>query len=181
MLRGLFHLALFATAAFAGAQVTEYSLGPGPPRGPQQIVLGPDGNLWFPEKDHSFIGRMSPAGVLIAEYGTPTPAAGPEGIVVGPDGALWFTERDAGRVGRLDPAEAAGCAANPSLCTTEIALSAPTAEPVDITVGLDGKIWFTERTGNAIGRRPASRSRARLSRRRHPWSHVSAPWQLSPF
>ena len=54
----------------------------------QEIVLGPDGNLWFTEQTADRIGRITPAGV-VTEFTVPA-SRGRTGITVGPDGNIWF-------------------------------------------------------------------------------------------
>ncbi len=70
---------------------------------PRDIVLGPDGNLWFTAVEGSYsiehtsssgrgyVGRMTPAGAVTV-FPTRTGMSGPEAIVAGPDGHLWFQE-----------------------------------------------------------------------------------------
>jgi streptogramin lyase len=66
-----------------------------------QIVDGPDGNLWFTESPYTFaplnpqppegvIGRMTPAGVVTI-FPLPTNSA-PGAMTAGPDGNIWFVE-----------------------------------------------------------------------------------------
>ncbi|RKQ92789.1 ASPM-SPD-2-Hydin domain-containing protein [Solirubrobacter pauli] len=100
---------------------------------PAEIVLGPDGNLWFTERAGR-IGRITPAGV-ITEFAVPTAGAQPTDITVGPDGHLWFTDPGAQRVGRITT----------SGVITELAV--PTV-PKDITVAA-GHLWYG---GSAVGR-----------------------------
>src|SRR5215470_4610945 len=47
------------------------------------IVTGPDGNLWFTERDTNRIARITPAG-MIMEFPVTTPTAHPYGITPGP-------------------------------------------------------------------------------------------------
>ena len=56
--------------------ITEYGLPP-PGGGPQGIVAGPDGNLWFVENRSNKIGRRHPAGVF-TEFACARPTAIPE-------------------------------------------------------------------------------------------------------
>jgi streptogramin lyase len=51
-----------------------------------QIVLGPDGNLWF--ADGLTIGRVTPQGRV--SYFATKPAMQVECIIAGPDGNLWY-------------------------------------------------------------------------------------------
>src|SRR5262249_11112158 len=56
------------------------------------VTIGPDGNIWVCEGDVGRVAKISPAGVLLAEYASPTPGANPYTMGVGPDGNLWFTD-----------------------------------------------------------------------------------------
>jgi serine/threonine protein kinase/streptogramin lyase len=120
--------------------VTEFGLPTGD-ASPAQIVLGPDGNLWFTENDGNQIGRITPNG-NITEFGVPTPNSTPDGITQGPDGNLWFTENTANQIGRLTPGGS----------FTEFTIPTADSHPSGITPGSDGNIWFGEVTTNKIGR-----------------------------
>jgi streptogramin lyase len=53
---------------------------------PEQIIEGPDGNLWFSEAQSSEITRMSPSGSILQ---IPIPRQCFYGSAVGPDGNIW--------------------------------------------------------------------------------------------
>jgi len=120
------------------------------------IIIGPDGNLWFTEGDK--IGRITPMG-KISEFPLPSANTFLSAITVGPDGNLWFTEQQ-GQIGRMTltgkvsefslPSHQYPAGQNP---TKEPAGSAQ-GEPLAITAGPDGNIWFTEigHVGSSIGR-----------------------------
>jgi streptogramin lyase len=134
-------------------QFAEYAI-PTPASEPAGIALGPDGNMWFTESKAGKIGRITPAG-SIAEFAL---AAGrhPDGITAGPDGNVWFTDEaveeilegekkkvvKAGLIGRITPAGA----------VSEWPIPTATGEPVGITTGPDGNVWFTEQAAGNIGR-----------------------------
>ena len=59
--------------------------------GPQNIVLGPDGNLWYTEATDA-VGRMTPQGV-VSDFPVGNEAYGPFDITLGSDGNMWFTFR----------------------------------------------------------------------------------------
>jgi streptogramin lyase len=65
-----------------GGSITEFAL-PHPDSTPALIALGPDGDLWFTERERSAnrIGRMNARGTIVAEYTLPTPGSRPAGIV----------------------------------------------------------------------------------------------------
>jgi virginiamycin B lyase len=120
--------------------VTEFAL-PTSPSQPQDITVGPDGNLWFTESTGNRVGRITTAGA-VTEFALPTANSEPWGITVGPDGNLWFTERIGNRVGRITPAGA----------VTEFPMPSGSSDLRGITAGPDGNLWFTEFYGQRIGR-----------------------------
>lgn len=103
----------------------------------QDLVVGPDGNLWI---TGSQLVTMASTGTILANY--PVSA---ESITVGPDSALWFTTGTAS-IGRITPAGV--------VTTFPITLAPPPRlrrnTPRDITRGPDGNLWFT--AGHQIGR-----------------------------
>jgi streptogramin lyase len=160
----------------ATGTITEFPL-PNPNSQPWEVTGGPDGNLWFTEFSGNRIGRISPDGI-ISELAVPTPASQPNTIRRGPDlnpgdncayqreslGAaafrvrygsfggcvarlattetLWFTETAANRVAQV---------------TTdgdifEYAIPTAVSQPIGITHGPDGAVWFAEFAANTIGR-----------------------------
>jgi hypothetical protein len=67
---------------------------------PNEIITGPDGNIWFTDFGNNKIGKITQSGT-ITEYGTGiTASAGLYGITVGPDGNIWFTEFNNSAIGR---------------------------------------------------------------------------------
>jgi virginiamycin B lyase len=140
--------ALFASIANAEV-ITEFST-PTAGSSPEGITLGPDGKLWFAERVASKVGRLTTAGVF-GEFPTITPGSGATDITTGPDGNLWFTEQNTtgNRIGRINPA-----LATPGTSTglTEFVIPTSASFSVGITSGPDGNLWFTEFTGNKIGR-----------------------------
>jgi serine/threonine protein kinase len=108
---------------------------------PNEIVTGPDGNLWFTESTGNNISRITPQGTVIT-FPLPTPKSNPAGITTGPDGNLWFTESAGNKIGRITPQDT----------ITEFLLPTLNGTPGRITIGPDHNLWFTERNGNKIGR-----------------------------
>jgi streptogramin lyase len=109
-------------------------------RHPYGIVGGPDGNVWFTNSDPGApkVARLSPS-FGYAEF-PPNPAtlaAPATGIAHGPDGNLWATEP--ARIARVTPSGA----------VTEFNAN---GNPIAITTGSDGALWFLEYTANKIGR-----------------------------
>jgi streptogramin lyase len=132
-------IVLLAGMASAIAQsVSEFPTSASSPLG---IVSGPDGNLWFTEQTGQKIGKITPAGVVAAEFAL-SPGRDPSGIVVGSDGALWFTEIAGNRIGRITVAGA----------ISEFAVPTAGGSPHAIAAGADGALWFPETGANKIGR-----------------------------
>lgn len=125
--------------------VTDYPfpIPPGTPpssfaAGPQSIVAGADGNMWFTDVVYNLIGKVTTGGVYNF-YPLPTANASPFGITLGPDGNVWFTEDgiSGGQVGKITP----------SGSITEYNLGFPYADLRNITAGPDGNLWLTNEAG----------------------------------
>ncbi len=127
-------LPMASITASAAPPIIEYAV-PTANAGPQGIVAGPDGNLWFTEFNANKIGRVTTDGA-ITEFPIPTPSSGPRGITAGPDGNLWFTETAGNKIGKITVAGA----------ITEYAVPTANATPYGIVTGPDGNLWFTEHT-----------------------------------
>ena len=137
------------------------------------IAAGRDGNLWFAEYGRDAgggIGRITTGGQT-REYPLPEDRGGyaemAYDIARGQDGNLWFTVPDGKRIGRIDirgqirefalPAHRSGPdgprgpddqATGGADFDREFRRDAPD----HIAAGLDGNLWFTELTGDRIGR-----------------------------
>jgi streptogramin lyase len=112
---------------------------------PFGITSGPDGNLWIAEYSGNKIGKMSTAGVLVAEY--PAFSGGgsnPWGITTGPDGNIWYTEYGVGRIGKMTTTGTLG--------NDYPVPSGAGSQPSTIVAAPDGNLWFTEYSGSKIGR-----------------------------
>lgn len=132
-------LCLMGVVASSSAQisVTEYSVPSG--FGLEGITAGPDGNVWYTQREGSRIGRITASGA-ITEYQIPTYNSFPVDIAAGSDGALWFTEWLGQKIGRITP----------DGDITEFAIPTSNGYPESITAGPDGNLWFTE-SGLAVG------------------------------
>src|SRR5215211_1094946 len=126
---------LVAGPASAAPTVTEFDI-PTAASLPQDIVVGPDGNLWFAEKDGDKIGRVTPGDPpLIEEFDVPTNFTDPFNITLGPDGKIWFSGmfNGAGGVGRMTPANPTDRQGFGGFNVTA---------PAGIAAGPDNKIWL---------------------------------------
>lgn len=104
----------------------------------ETIIAGPDGNLWFGERNG--IGRSTTTGE-VTSFALPAGASTPTAMTVGPDGNIWFTEGAASRIGRITSSGEVAQFPLPS-----------GRKPSGIIAGPDGNLWFTERAVNKIGR-----------------------------
>jgi virginiamycin B lyase len=149
--------------------------------GPEELVAANDGNVWFTEKNASRIGRITPDGA-IAEFPTTTPNAQPQAITAGSGTSLYFTMIAPGlanRIGQIDTTtgtitefpvpsgEAFDIAAGPD---GSIWYTAPASGligrfsfgsateypapggPTSLATADSTSLWYTEQTGNAIGK-----------------------------
>jgi streptogramin lyase len=137
-----------ASASLVG-EVTEFSTGITVESLPSKITVGPEGDLWFTERNNNLKGskvaRMTPTGE-VTEF--PVLAfSEPQGITLGPEGKLWFAEVNNpectsechSKVGRIDPTTHAV-----EEFSTGITAG---SQPWEIAAGPDGNLWFSERTG----------------------------------
>jgi streptogramin lyase len=103
------NLGIYIAAVDASGKVTEYTAGYQPNPKIRDMVLGPDGNIWFTDSQEltriGAIGRITPAGTVTYFQTGLKLGSAPLGITVGPDRNLWFTEnRDGPHVGRITTA-----------------------------------------------------------------------------
>jgi virginiamycin B lyase len=108
---------------------------------PIAITGGPDGAVWFNERDTNRIARMTLDG-RFTEFPIPDGVGGLTGLISGPDGALWFVANTPGHIGRITT----------DGDITAFAIPTPNAAAIRLKVGPDGAIWFAENRANKIGR-----------------------------
>ncbi len=128
---------LLLTASTARAQdITEFTvpnpLSTFPGNDLRDIVVGPDGALWFNETGVGKVGRITVDGV-ITEFDVQGPGFG---LAVGPDGNLWFGRQ--GEIGRLTPA------GQLTIFPITMAGSPVEVAPIGIVAGPDGNMWFAD-------------------------------------
>jgi virginiamycin B lyase len=132
---------LVPSSAAAAPSIQEFGPVPTAGAGLQDIVQGPDGNMWFTERTANKIGRISGTNPgAIAEFDVAAGSSGPDIIVVGPDNALWYTQ--ANGVGRMPPGNPAGAQF----------FSLGMSGPRGIAVGPDGNLWVADATNNRVMR-----------------------------
>ena len=129
----------------------QHELGDG--HNPTAVAVAPDGSAWFTNPGADTIGHITTDGDF-AEFVIPSGPSNPQDIVLGPDGNFWFTEFDAGAIGRITPLGAVRRfpIPNPAVNVAGPRVAAAVPNPLNIAVGPDGNLWFSDEGLNAIGR-----------------------------
>lgn len=113
--------------------------------GPNQIVQGPDGILYFGQ-NFPRLGRITTSGEVLPSVEMPTSNTIPFEGVAADSTSIWFTDRSNDRIGRY----------NVFADTLEFfPVPTPGANLFDVAVASDGTVWFTESNdgdGAKIGR-----------------------------
>ncbi len=110
--------------------------------GPNGIISGPDGSLWFTEYGGNSIGNFDPISRhVIQELALPHADSVPTTIVSGPDANLWFTESGNPRIGMVVPPSTIAEFDLPSGLTSGDAMVADSG----------GYVWFSVYTGTGAG------------------------------
>jgi streptogramin lyase len=114
---------------------------------PAWVAAGPDSRVWFTELNSSIhqIGAVSQSGT-ITEYSIPGAITNTGTITTGFDHNLWVTEPDANTVAVVRP---------DGSFVRDIPVH---AEPVGITLGPDGNVWFANALSGEIGRISTARA-----------------------
>jgi virginiamycin B lyase len=105
-----------------------------------RVVADRYGNLWFTESAGNQIGEFTIATRTFHEYRIPTSGASPFEIALS-DTGVWFTEQGTGKIGNLSNG-----------VVREYSTPTPNSDPVGLTPGDHGAIWFAELAGNKVGK-----------------------------
>lgn len=101
---------------------------------PTDVVVGPDGFVWFTSLADDLIGRLDPATGDVTTYpGEPGEIDGPGSLTIGADGNVWFTNTGSLSIGRLDVGSGVVDAFPVGDGVTFLA---------GIALGPDGNVWF---------------------------------------
>ena len=130
-------------ASAAVGDITSIDVGAGSQ--PNDIVVGPDGNLWTANRFSNSVSRVTPDGQITSFV---VPGDEPNAIVAGPDGALWFTYFRTDAIGRIAT----------DGTTQNFPTGATNGFATDITTGPDGALWYTLQGTQSIGRMTTSGS-----------------------
>jgi streptogramin lyase len=110
------------------------------------MVLGPDGSLWFADLGRRpAVGRVTPGGEITEFRAGLDPQSKLADLVAGPDGNVWFVNsKPTPALGRISP--------NGEITEFSAGLN-PESSPGEIVVGADGNLWFNNRSAtSAVGR-----------------------------
>jgi virginiamycin B lyase len=121
---------------------------------PTSITVGPDDNLWFTvpadgaigNEQTAEIGEISPTTGVVNYFPTPDEVdyPAPSSIVSGPGNFVWY----------LDPSSSSSLPTSISsfnVTTHVFARYAAGSLPVDLALGSDGNLWFTDQGTSSIG------------------------------
>lgn len=139
---------------------------------PTGLTIGPYGNVWFVMSGVGKIGKFNPNDRTFTEYSLPV-GAHPMGISYNDKGQsttlIWFTETIGNHIGSISP------------LTGKITLyRIPTlmSLPMMVMEDMMGDVYFTEMSGNQIGKLNVADGTYRMQEFKIPTA-VSAPMGLS--
>lgn len=111
--------------------------------GPHGIDKDQRGHVWVTEEFTNALVELDATGKRLARYPLPYPGAGPHGLRIGCDGhTVWWTGKENGTVGSFDP----------RTHTWIVHRLAADSQPIYLARGPRCAMFFTELTGNRIGR-----------------------------
>ena len=124
-----------------GLIVTRYNLGAlgsGFTAGPEQIVVGPDGNIWWTERITNMIGRINPSigASSIVHFPSGFASGFAAGITVGPDGNMWYSN-DGRLIARMTTSGTV-----PGTGPAQITVGAPGSAVGRLNTDSQGNVWY---------------------------------------
>ena len=141
LLAAVFTLCIGVAGAAPLGQIAEYGA---PGSDPAQIQAGPDGNLWFSDRNGA-VGRVTTNGTVSRFTSGLNPGSAVRSITMGSDGNMWFSDPGTTRaIGVINPFTQV-------INEFSAGLNAGSM-PLGIAAGPDGNVWFTDNgTTKAIG------------------------------
>lgn len=109
--------------------------------GPNGVVSGPNGLIWFAETAIARIGQIQTSTSGFTEFQLGNKNAKPTELTLGSDGNIWATDPGTDSIWKIDQVGAA----------SQFPVASG-SKPLGITNGPDGALWFTEPGRNRIGR-----------------------------
>lgn len=108
---------------------------------PQQMILGPDGQIWFTEEHAAALGRVTATGAM-TEYPL-APAASAYGLVIGNDNNLYFTDPANNAFGSFT-------VTSPTPAVKEYPFPTASSSPAFMVLAPDNLLYATETAGNNL-------------------------------
>ena len=103
--------------------------------------------VWFTMSAVNRLGRLRASDGRMIEFTAPTPESGPQDVVLNPRGKPWFSLMRGDKLLFID-IETHGL-------YTEFPVPTANSEPFGLAMDGDVALWFTERSGNKLGRFPS--------------------------
>ena len=131
------------TAAQSSSEVRTYTL-PTPRGGPNAIIAGPNGTMWFVEFSAAKIGEFFTSNNSFIEFAIPNDTAIPASLTIdSKSGTVWFSDqKGSGSIWRLDPKNGT---------FKQYVIPTKNSFPLFVFVDSQHNVWFTESIGDKIG------------------------------
>jgi len=123
-----------------GIYITEFDT-PSPCASPNGITVDPSGTVWYVEQNDSSLVSLNPHDGVTRVYSLPVLDPITWGLAATADGDVWMTDANSSSVIRFDP-----------VTTNFTVYNLPKGSfPMQLAVGPDGNVWFSELYGHRIG------------------------------
>jgi virginiamycin B lyase len=134
-------LGLNSIVQFSSSAIRTFPL-PTNNSGPNAIVAGPNGTMWFTEFEAGKIGEFFVSNESFREFTIPAKTSWPDSLAIDQFGTIWFSDYFSGKVWSLNTTSGAFEAYQ---------IPTPDAEPLFVLVDNHHNVWFTEATSYKIG------------------------------
>ena len=136
---------------------------------PTGIAVAPDGTVFVADTSAHRVRRIGPDGTIGTFAGTGSPGYdadgvpahatrifSPTGLALAPDGSLYVADTENERVRRIGPDgvihTVAGNGSSGDATDGTPAVSSPLDRPLDVALGADGSVYFSEQLGGRVRR-----------------------------
>lgn len=110
------------------------------------LIVGPDGNIWFTQVSRNLIGRFALATQDFTYFDAGSLDDNTQ-LLSGPDGNIWFLDATTNTIGRMTPTGAVTRFAG----ATNVAPD-NLGRAQELLSGPDGNVWFTESSVSKVGK-----------------------------
>jgi len=135
--------------AIPGLLAIRYNLGAigGGGIGPGQIVVGPDNNMWWTERQTNLIGRINPTlgASSITHFPSGFATGSANGITKGGDGNIWYSNGNR-LIARMTPTGGV-----PTTGPAQITIGAIGAAAYELATDSQGNVWFLDAGFSHVG------------------------------